>query len=164
MSQILKSVAEKSYYNARIGSPHLTLGAPKLSHVEGLPLPKRPQAPRGPGDPWGGSAVPVSPPPPQEAVEDVVEEALFLLVGTPSQFSLNPRALLAELTLLFMLIVFFVLNLETLQVAKRGVLSPDGVCEEVFFFPLKTSSLLLCYYRLARRAPVLRPADKMAPG
>lgn len=97
-------------------------------------MPKRPQAPRGPGDPWGGSAVPVFPPSPQEAVEDVAEEALFLLVGTSSQFSLNPRALLAELTLLFMLIVFFVLNLETLQVVKRGVLSPDGVCEEGFFF------------------------------
>lgn len=76
----------------------------------------------------------MSPPSPQEAVEDVAEEALFLLVGTSSQFSLNPRTLLAELTLLFMLIVFSVLNLETLQVAKRGVLSPDGVCEEGFFF------------------------------
>lgn len=129
----------------------------------GSPCPRGHRLPGGPGDPWGGPAVPVSPPSPQEAVGDVAEEALFLLVGTSSQFSLNPRTLLAELTLLFMLIVFSVLNLETLQVAKRGVLSPDGVCEEGFF-PLKTSSSLLCYYRLARRAPVLRPADKMAPG
>lgn len=129
----------------------------------GSPCPGGHRLPGGPGDPWGGTVVPMSPRPSQDPVEDFAEEALFLPVGTSSQFSLNPRALLAELTLLFMLIVFPVLTLETLQVAKRGVLSPDGVCEEGFF-PLKSSSSLLCYYRLARRVPVPRPADKMAPG
>lgn len=80
------------------------------------------------GDPRDGTGVPMSHPQPREAVEEFAEEALFLPLGS------FPPNFVFGLTLLFMLTVFVAFNLETLQWAKRGALSPDGVCREGVFF------------------------------
>lgn len=113
-----------------------------LSYAGGpwaVPLPERLAAPGGMLGTLGRALISLVPPKAPRSRWGVCWGGPFLATGYLCPVFLFPRLCaqgpaLLGLTLLFTLTVFLALNLETLQWVKWGVLSPDGVCGEGFFF------------------------------